>query len=657
VPERSRRRAAVDIAAVDASIWTGMRRVVAVCALAASVGSDLHAASRPPWTLISSRNVAVVGQQAPQTLRRIAIQIEQFRLAVGPVVRSADQPPPMPTIVYTFATREELEPYLPLRNGKPTQLAGYCHCGSSTNLNVIAASLAAYADSSAIIFHEYTHVLVRNAATAVPVWLNEGLAEYYSSFALAADGRKVEIGRPLDHHVSYLRQQPTIPLAELIAVDFSSPLYNESSRRSIFYAESWALTHYLLLERPGGAASISRYLEFLAAGASSERAFTTAFDSSLDQVDAALRQYIRRGVMKSSVLTLRERVDVDEPQTARVLTDAEVEARLAGLQLSVQRTAEAAPRIEAAAAAGPDVAEAQLALGLLRVQQDRTADAWTPLERAAALAPDDFAAQYTYALLLLQQDLDRLAHSRPSVERARAALIRAVAANPQSAEALAWQTFADLVLGEHIAEAHAAIRRAIELSPGRLDFRVREAEVLLREGHEVEARAVLNSVAHSAGEDAVRQQATSVLAAIDEGDRREAAERAGLAPVDRSTTAGGASPADDHQGRSGRPIVLRRVQPGEERAYGDLTAIDCNSDGIRLSLRIGSRVIFATARRLEDIVVRWHVDDQPTLACGPRSTPEVVFLTWRIATPSPTTRPGVVGEAVALEIVPRDYVP
>jgi hypothetical protein len=58
----------------------------------------------------------------------------------------------------------------------------------------------------------------------VPTWLSEGLAEYYSGYRLDADGKGAIIGRPLAHHVFLLRER-YMPLAELIAVDRSSPLY------------------------------------------------------------------------------------------------------------------------------------------------------------------------------------------------------------------------------------------------------------------------------------------------------------------------------------------------------------------------------------------------------------------------------------------------
>jgi len=42
-----------------------------------------------------------------------------------------------------------------------------------------------------------------------------------------------------------LRQNKLLPLPVLFTVDATSPYYHEENKGSIFYAESWALTHYL----------------------------------------------------------------------------------------------------------------------------------------------------------------------------------------------------------------------------------------------------------------------------------------------------------------------------------------------------------------------------------------------------------------------------
>ena len=48
-----------------------------------------------------------------------------------------------------------------------------------------------------------------------------------------------------------LRDSKMLPLPLLFQVDPKSPYYNERDKQSIFYAQSWALMHYLI-HRPGG---------------------------------------------------------------------------------------------------------------------------------------------------------------------------------------------------------------------------------------------------------------------------------------------------------------------------------------------------------------------------------------------------------------------
>src|SRR5262249_8104900 len=149
-------------------------------------------------------------------------------------------------------------------------------------------SLEGYEESASVVYHELTHLLVRNAVRSIPTWLNEGLAEYYSGYQLDGTGKSAWVGTPIGRHVLLLRER-YMPLAELIAVDQSSPLYNEGSKRSIFYAESWALTHYALTQMPGGGAAVNRYTAAIAEGAAPADAFRTAFGATPAELDKQLR--------------------------------------------------------------------------------------------------------------------------------------------------------------------------------------------------------------------------------------------------------------------------------------------------------------------------------------------------------------------------------
>ena len=60
--------------------------------------------------------------------------------------------------------------------------------------------------------------------------------------------KEVSLGEPSAVNVILLRQNRLLPLSTLLAVNANSPYYHEDNKGSIFYAEAWALTHYLTMK-------------------------------------------------------------------------------------------------------------------------------------------------------------------------------------------------------------------------------------------------------------------------------------------------------------------------------------------------------------------------------------------------------------------------
>ena len=108
--------------------------------------------------------------------------------------------------------------------------------------------------------------MVSNGGRRVPVWLNEGLAEHYSTYEVYRGGREATIGAAIESHLAQLNASPLLALERLLTIEHSSPLYNEGNRRSLFYAQSWALTHMLLLGGQNRTANLSAYLDQLLSG-------------------------------------------------------------------------------------------------------------------------------------------------------------------------------------------------------------------------------------------------------------------------------------------------------------------------------------------------------------------------------------------------------
>ena len=72
-----------------------------------------------------------------------------------------------------------------------------------------------------VVFHEYTHLLLRRNDRVWPLWLKEGMAEIYSTFETT--GYSAFIAEPIQRHLHTLATEPMMPLAELFSVDHDSP--------------------------------------------------------------------------------------------------------------------------------------------------------------------------------------------------------------------------------------------------------------------------------------------------------------------------------------------------------------------------------------------------------------------------------------------------
>ena len=238
----------------------------------------------------------------------------------------------------------------------------------------------------------YADLLLRSALKTPPPWLNEGLAEYDSTFHLSADGKQAQIGKPIERHVLLLREH-TIPLTQLLAVDRQSPSDNESDRRTIFYAESWAWVHFLLMGDPPRTRQLMTLVDGVMAGTPRDQAFRTAFGADPATVQAELFQYVQRAAYRSALLTLDAKVSPDQQMKASALADAEVEAALCDLLVQMNRLDEAEPRLSAVTKLEPRLAQAHTSMGVLRIRQKRPQDALACFREASSLDPTGPAGQ------------------------------------------------------------------------------------------------------------------------------------------------------------------------------------------------------------------------------------------------------------------------
>jgi hypothetical protein len=368
-----------------------------VFATALVCASALILPAREKWLYARAEHFEMFSTAPEKTSRRVLAELEQFRagfLAMFPLPRERD---PRATVVL-FDTERQFRPYKPLYKGKPREdVSGYFVSGADEvviALTTEAGDEEEAADPTESIFHEYVHLLLHSRGVSPPLWLNEGLAEVYSTFDLKPDS--VEFGRAKSY-ASVLNLVPLMPLRRLFAVTAASREYNEDERAGIFYAESWALLHYLICgTNRDNQPKLIHFIHLLEAGnTNQEDSFRQAFGMSYAEMETALRSYLDNGqfYLRRAPLPLP---DLAAKLQFRPATDFERDLALLNLLWRVQQPGDTAARAIEFAEKQPASPRPYEILAHVAITDGDTAKAMHYWKRAAELKSDN---AYVYVQL------------------------------------------------------------------------------------------------------------------------------------------------------------------------------------------------------------------------------------------------------------------
>jgi tetratricopeptide (TPR) repeat protein len=375
------------------------------------------------WVSVRSKNFFLIGNASEKEIRQVGARLEQFREALSHLFSKANFSSPVPTTVVVFKSDSAYRPFKSIASS-----SGYFQPGLDVNYITLTTEARGDQDQFSIIYHEYTHLFVNNNSGNVPAWFNEGLAEVYSTLSVT-DEQKVVLGRPIASHVLLLRDKKMLPLKLLFQVDHQSPYYNERDKQSVFYAESWALMHNLVLGKNGERVpQVGKFIELMSANVPVEQAFQQAFGMDIERMEKELREYINNDRYPIISGHFVNKLGVDTAMQSASLTEAEVQGYLGDLLLHSDR-AEAEGYLQKAIALDPDLAMAHASLGMLRVRQGKSSEARESLARAAAANSQNYLIHYYYAYALSREganDAELLTSFAPgNVDKMRAELKKA----------------------------------------------------------------------------------------------------------------------------------------------------------------------------------------------------------------------------------------
>jgi hypothetical protein len=601
---------------------SGHPSLVASIALALGLLAATPAATQ--WNRLDSPNFVVVGDVPARDLRQVAGRFEAFREILNRVFTSQVTAGAVPTVVFVFSSDRVFKPFRPVFQGKPVELAGYF--ASGRNASYIAMRRDLDEHGMRVVFHEYAHLLIANAASATPLWLNEGLAEFYSTFTVTGGGREALIGTAIPQHVLLLRGTRRLALEELLGVTHDSPLYNEGERRSIFYAQSWALTHMVMLGKPSRVAQLQAYLQRTREGVAGAEAWQQAFGS--DRIDEALDSYLSNLAFSAYRIKFADKLAAFGAP-ARALSAGEAEAHLALLLAQQQRYDEAARRLDAVSPTGSETAWSAVARATLDEGRN---DHESARKRLAGIdAVNDWLAAYFAAAVLV--DAIEAPGVPPDAAIAGAAqrMIDAARSGRGDIPHLLVKN-ASLALcaeGEVPEAVVAAVHRARQLAPGRFDYAFLHARLLARQKAFAAARTVLRPLIAPATADDVRAAATSMLAYVDYEEQRHAGRHAAPPPP---TEVESPDTDRDHHDRGGTGSVFipiyRTLERGEQRVEGLLQRIECVPSGTLLHVRTNEGTRTLPGLPLPQMEFLTYRDDlEGAVACDDPREPMLVYVT------------------------------
>ena len=273
------------------------------------------------WIEVRTEHFSVASALDEKNTVRVASDLESFRSAVRKLlgVRVEER---VPTRVFIVPPRtKEL--------GIDRNQVGWFRPEMRQNVAVVS-SAGGGLSLSVTLFHEYAHFLTHNqSGVAYPPWFDEGFAEVLSTMTFERD--RFFVGNVARNLLEWLQGNPWMSYTRVLRVRDVAKLSDDD--RSMFYAQPWALVHFLLLgpHRPHFQERMKLYMEAVEAGAADEAAFAAAFAEKPKDLTRRVRAYLNdEARIWPTALPPRSAA---AGSSVRVLPESEIAARIGRVAL------------------------------------------------------------------------------------------------------------------------------------------------------------------------------------------------------------------------------------------------------------------------------------------------------------------------------------
>jgi len=537
------------------------------------------------WIEVRTPHFVVSSNAGEKEARRVADQFEQIRALFHTAFPNLRVDPAEPVLILAAKNENTMKMLLP----EEWEVKGHVHPAGLYQQGEDKHYVILQLDSAGenpyhALYHEYTHTLLHLNFAALPLWLDEGLAEFYGNSRLGE--KESQVGRIDQAHLYILGQNKPLPIETLLNVAQGSPYYSEANRASVFYAESWALVHYLMLDPEAQQRQLLK--SFLAAWDKSGNQMEAAQQvfGDLKHFEQVIEGYSRQTSFRMALFKNGQQA-ADKTYAVRSLPEGEVLALRGDCGTHRNQLEQAQPLLEQAVQMEPNLAISHEALGYYLYRKEDRSGADKEMKKAMELGSTSFVAPYYHGLLVLRGGLAAPAMMQESIQ----SFEKATKINPQFAPAFEGLAQAYAAAPETQKQALDAGVRAVQLEPATHAYTINLVNLLLNADRDEDARQLAQRILNKAASPEEAQEARVLLERIKEREQWSAqmkAQAEAAANVTAKTVAATSTTAAKAATASATPIPVKTADL--LAVDGVIGAVDCSrKPAITVTLKGGNR--------------------------------------------------------------------
>jgi tetratricopeptide (TPR) repeat protein len=436
------------------------------------------------WVRAKSPHFLTLSGAGPRRTAHVVGQLEIVAAAlrqIDPIFAVQGEP----TRLVLFARSRDAAPYFDLLLGNRT--AGVYIVAPDGSGTMLVDGSRSFADRT--LFHELVHNLLANGGVHLPMWLEEGLAEYFSTAEV--NRGTVTFGQPIEDRMNALRGRALMPIDEVFAQKPGS----EMAGSGFFYAQSWAIVDWMM--RYDRRATLA-FIHDVERGTSSSEAFRKHFDMDESGVQLNLNApFVRPPAVFSINVPPPQELPAPQP-----LARDDVILELATFLASFEATRSDAQRF-VNSIDKPD-ADAIAVTASILARDKRYDEAAKLYEQALRMDPKNGEIRLAFAESLLRDALgpftgtsDIDPNDGPRFRRARELAAESLenGADPARAYAVLGTSY---LAEENVKPGIEALQRAHLDNPARYDIALNLYALLLRNGQRVDAEELYRDISAQA---------------------------------------------------------------------------------------------------------------------------------------------------------------